>query len=38
VLTDLLSQKFCEFIGVELDHTPKREFVPDDLSYGCANL
>jgi hypothetical protein len=27
-----------EFIGFELDHTPKREFAPDDLFYNCANI
>jgi hypothetical protein len=23
---------------MELDHTPKREIVPDDMFYKCANL
>jgi hypothetical protein len=29
---------FLEFIRVELDHTPKRESVPHNLFYKCANL
>jgi hypothetical protein len=38
VWTDILNQQFSEFIGVELDLAPKREFVPHDLFYKCANL
>jgi hypothetical protein len=30
--------KFSEFIGVELDLAPKREFVPHNLFYKCAKL
>jgi hypothetical protein len=30
--------KFSEFIGVELDLAPKREFVSHDLFYKCAQL
>jgi hypothetical protein len=33
---DLVSN-FWEFIGVKLDHTPKRESVPDNLLYKGAN-
>jgi hypothetical protein len=29
---------FSEFIGIELDHTPKREIVPDDLLCKCENV
>jgi hypothetical protein len=30
--------KFLEFIGVELDLTLKREFVPHDMFYNCEKL
>jgi hypothetical protein len=29
---------YLEFIRVELDLTPKREFLPHDLFYKCTNL
>jgi hypothetical protein len=29
---------FAEFIGIEIDHTSKREIVPHNLFYKCANL
>jgi hypothetical protein len=31
-------RKFCKFIVMELDHTLKRQIVPDDFFYMCANL
>jgi hypothetical protein len=37
---DRLTQSaiFLEFIGIELDHTPKREIVSHDFFFKCANL
>jgi hypothetical protein len=29
---------FSELIGAELDHTSKRENIPHNLFYKCANL
>jgi hypothetical protein len=29
---------FLELSGIELDHTLKREIVPDGMIYKCANL
>jgi hypothetical protein len=38
VWTDWLSQQFWEFIGIDLNHTFKREFIPDNFFYKCTNL